>query len=178
MSKEPIHEPIWCSYQLETTKSSLNKSCLNKVAPHSPCKTHAVASQSPLECKEIRIIKKSRNRIYFVEFQIIFYKLYLTVIRHSRFLSFFKNNTPKWQKGSYRKKCYCETENSDEEFYFDSLNTDSDVESDNFDSDSGCDIVPLKRRVIKSSDKEERLNSKLHILRHCQNVKNKDCFVC
>ncbi|CAK9832783.1 PiggyBac transposable element-derived protein 4 [Anthophora retusa] len=29
-----------------------------------------------------------------------------------------------------------------------------------------------------SSDKEERLNGKLHILRHCQNVKSKDCSVC
>ena len=75
---------------------------------------------------------------------------------------------------------YCDTENSDEEFYFDFLNTAlSDVESDNVGSDSDSDIsVPLKRRVIKSSDKEERLNGKLHILRHCQNVKSKDCFVC
>ena len=28
------------------------------------------------------------------------------------------------------------------------------------------------------SDKEERLNGKLHILRHCEDVKSKDCSVC
>ena len=29
-----------------------------------------------------------------------------------------------------------------------------------------------------TSDKEERLNGKLHILRHCEDVKSKDCSVC
>lgn len=29
-----------------------------------------------------------------------------------------------------------------------------------------------------TSDKDERLNGKLHILRHCENVKSKDCTVC
>uniref|UniRef100_A0A0N5C179 DDE_Tnp_1_7 domain-containing protein n=1 Tax=Strongyloides papillosus TaxID=174720 RepID=A0A0N5C179_STREA len=29
-----------------------------------------------------------------------------------------------------------------------------------------------------TSDKEERLNGKLHILRHCEDVKSKDCIVC
>lgn len=29
-----------------------------------------------------------------------------------------------------------------------------------------------------TSDKEERINGKLHILRHCEDVKSKDCSVC
>lgn len=29
-----------------------------------------------------------------------------------------------------------------------------------------------------TSNKEERLNSKLHVSRHCKNVKSKDCCVC
>ena len=66
----------------------------------------------------------------------------------------------KKKKKSYRKK-YSETENSDEEFYFDSLNTDSDIESDNVCSDSGSDIVPAKRRLrqlVISSDSEVEEN--------------------
>lgn len=45
------------------------------------------------------------------------------------------------------QKVFCETENSDEEFYFDLLNTDSDRENDNVSSDFDSDIVPVKRRV-------------------------------
>ncbi|CAD1468351.1 unnamed protein product [Heterotrigona itama] len=59
------------------------------------------------------------------------------------------------------KEVYCETETSDEEFYFDFLNTDSDIESDNVCSDSGSDIVPVKRRVrqlVISSDSEVEEN--------------------
>ncbi|KAK9309618.1 hypothetical protein QLX08_000832 [Tetragonisca angustula] len=65
------------------------------------------------------------------------------------------------KKKKLPKEVYSETENSDEEFYFDSLNTDSDIESDNVCSDSGSDIVPAKRRLrqlVISSDSEVEEN--------------------
>ena len=55
---------------------------------------------------------------------------------------------------------YSETETSDEEFYFNFLNTDSDIESDNVCIDSGSDIVPVKRKlrqlVISSNNEVEK----------------------
>ncbi|KAK1121068.1 hypothetical protein K0M31_010849 [Melipona bicolor] len=55
------------------------------------------------------------------------------------------------------KEVYYETENSDEEFYFNSLNTD--IKSDNVCSDSGSDIVPVKRRLRQyPRDSEEEAN--------------------
>ncbi|KAL2735720.1 piggyBac transposable element-derived protein 4-like [Vespula squamosa] len=59
------------------------------------------------------------------------------------------------------QKVFCETENSNEEFCFDLMNTDSDRESDNVYSDSDSDIVPLKQRVRQltiSSDSEAEEN--------------------
>ncbi|CAK9827592.1 PiggyBac transposable element-derived protein 4 [Anthophora retusa] len=59
------------------------------------------------------------------------------------------------------QEVFGETDNSDEEFYFGLLNTDSDRESDNDCSDSDSDIVPVKRRVRQltiSSDSETEGN--------------------
>lgn len=91
MSKKPIREPIQCSCQLEITKLSKG---INKV------------------------------RRYFVEFQILFYKLCLTVIRlyNSRFLKYLRYLIIlQIGKRKLPKEVQCETENSDGEFYFDSL---------------------------------------------------------
>ncbi|CAK9818387.1 hypothetical protein ANTQUA_LOCUS9790 [Anthophora quadrimaculata] len=79
------------------------------------------------------------------------------------------------------QEVFCETENSDEEFYFDLLNTDSDRERQRLvaqlvgDFRNGAESKPGR---LSTSDKKERLNGKLHILRHCENVKSKDCCVC
>lgn len=63
---------------------------------------------------------------------------------------------------------YCKTENRDEEFYLDFLNTDSDIQSENIYSNSGSDIVSMKRQVgqlVLSSnsevDKNENENSNI-----------------
>lgn len=80
------------------------------------------------------------------------------------------------------KEVYGETENSDEEFYFDSLNTDSDIESDNDCSDSSSDIVPVKRRLsqlVMSSDSEveendENENSNINEFTTWRNVTHRD----
>lgn len=62
------------------------------------------------------------------------------------------------------KEVYCESESNNEEFYFGTLNTDSDVESDNVCSDStSSDVVPVKRRLrqlVISSDSEAEENDK------------------
>ncbi|KAL2714428.1 piggyBac transposable element-derived protein 4-like [Vespula squamosa] len=66
-------------------------------------------------------------------------------------------------KRKLTQKVFCKTENSNEEFYFDLLNTDSDRESDNVCSDSDSDTVPVKRRVSDSEAKENDKNENSNI---------------
>lgn len=64
-------------------------------------------------------------------------------------------------KRKLQKEVYCETENRDEEFYLDFLNTDSDIQSDNIYSNSGSDIVSMKRQMgqlVLSSNSEVEEN--------------------
>ena len=67
-------------------------------------------------------------------------------------------------KRNFLKEVFRELESSDDEFSFDSFNTDFDKESDNICSDcsdSDSDVVPVKRRIMYldiSSDSEGEEN--------------------